>query len=401
MTNCYAAGDVIGEYDVGGLAGRHSYRTITNCSASGDVSGTGWSVGGLVGQSSRGTISNSYAIGSVSGENVVGGLVGSGENITNCYSTGRVSGDENIGGLVGVGNNIANCYSTGSVFGYEVVGGFAGYNSGTITNCYSTGGVSGYYDVGGLVGENGYYGIVLASFWDVNTSGQTTSDGGTGLPTNEMQKQITFTDAGWDFVNVWWILEGVGYPRHSWEIPVLHAEPEVTLGTSNRISWEPVVGGIEYYAECSTESNFVNIYNSGWIKETSFEFTGLELGQRYWYCVKARNTASKESSWSNVESSLQGTLADAVEIMIAAESMKSKNLKKTLLNKIETVLEMIDEGLYENALSKLEHDILEKTDGCGDAGEPDKNDWIITCEQQNVVYPLVVETIEYVKSLME
>lgn len=33
--------------------------------------------------------------------------------------------------------------------------------------------------------------------------------------------------------------------------------------------------------------------------------------------------------------------------------------------------------------------------------EPDKKDWIITCEEQAVVYLLVMETIESVRSLME
>jgi hypothetical protein len=39
--------------------------------------------------------------------------------------------------------------------------------------------------------------------------------------------------------------------------------------------------------------------------------------------------------------------------------------------------------------------------GCGEKVEPDKNDWIITCEEQSEQYQLVIETIEYVKGLME
>ena len=45
--------------------------------------------------------------------------------------------------------------------------------------------------------------------------------GGTGLTTAEMQTASTFLEAGWDFVDeadngtddIWWILEGQGYPR--------------------------------------------------------------------------------------------------------------------------------------------------------------------------------------------
>jgi len=61
---------------------------------------------------------------------------------------------------------------------------------------------------------------------------------------------------------------------------------------------------------------------------------------------------------------------------------------------------MLDEGLYEEALDKLQDDILAKMDGCAETGQPDKNDWIITCEEQSRLYPFVIETIENVKGLM-
>ncbi|HUS71632.1 MAG TPA: phytase [Sedimentisphaerales bacterium] len=192
-------------------------------------------------------------------------------------------------------------------------------------------------------------------------------------------------------------------PRLWWElVPVLHAEPEITLGTSNTISWDYVPGAMEYCAECAEDAEFTSIiYNSGWITETNCEFSGLELGKRYWYSVKARNIAGIETDWSNVESSLQGTLADAVDIMLDPESLKNKNMKNALLNKIDAVQQMVEEGNYTGALSKLENDILAKTNGCGETGEPDKNDWIITCEEQSEVYRLVIETIEHVMGLMQ
>jgi hypothetical protein len=387
ITACYAeGGSVTGRFSIGGLVGFNDYGTITNCSSEGIVSGDRW-VGGLMGWNYQGTITNCYSTGGVSGDNRVGGLLGQNDaTISNCYATNSVSGDKYVGGLVGM-----NSYST---WGY-----------GDISNCYSTGSITGTRDVGGLVGHNNeQYGVVTASFWDIDTSGQSTSDGGTGKITAEMQMMSTFTDAGWDFTTpVWTIDEGADYPRLWWEIsPLLHAEPEVTLGTSNTISWEPVPGAVEYYAECAADANFTSIaYSTGWITETSYEFTGLQLGRLYWYSVKARNSAGTETGWSNVESSLQATLADAVETMLNPESLKNKNMKNALLNKINEVLKMIEEGNYTSALSKLEHDILAKMNGCGETGEPDKNDWIITCEQQNQIYPLIIETIEYVKSFME
>ncbi len=377
ITACYAEkAGVSGHHWVGGLVGRNG-GTITKCYSTASVSGTGWDAGGLVGQNDA-TISNSYSAAGVSGDRYVGGLLG--ENcgtITDCYSEGVVSGTKNIGGLTG-----RNYY-------------------GLISKSYSTASVSGQRDIGGLMGAN--YGEVICSFWDIDTSGQSTSAAGTGLPTVKMQMQITFTDDGWDFTTpIWAIDEGVDYPRLWWETPVLHTEPELTLGTSNIISWDPVPGVNDYYAGCAEDSNFTSIlYTSGWITETSFEFTGLQLGQRYWYSVKARNIAGIETDWSNVESSLQVTLAEAVEMMLEPESLKNENMKNALINKINAVQGMIAEGLYAEALDKLQNDILQKTDGCAETGQPNKNDWIITCEGQSWLYPLVIETIERVRILME
>ena len=367
---------------VGSLVGYLEHAKITDCCVQGgSVSGIIVNVGGLVGSNGYGTI-------------------------TNCYSMGSsISGAINIGGLVGWNRDgtITNCYSMGSVTGVRTIGGLVGLNSGSVSNCYSTGDVTGDDPVGGLVGRNDYA-DVWDCFWDTDTSGMSYSDGGTGLPTEQMQMSSTFINAGWDFTTpIWTIHEGVDYPRLWWDLaPVLDTVSEITVWTSNRISWEPVVGAVEYYAECAEDSNFDNIvYNSGWITETSYEFTGLQLGQRYWYRVKAKNPAGIESQWSNVESSLQGILAEAIEIVLETIELKSENLKKPYIKKISTAQDMIDRENFTSALNKLENDILPKTDGCAETGEPDDNDWVMTCEGQSEVYPLIIETIEYVKSLIQ
>jgi hypothetical protein len=67
--------------------------------------------------------------------------------------------------------------------------------------------------------------VVTNSFWDIQTSDQATSYGGTGKTTAEMQTAKTFLDAGWDFVgetkngpnDVWKIVEGQTYPLLSWQ----------------------------------------------------------------------------------------------------------------------------------------------------------------------------------------
>ena len=263
ISNCYSTGTVSGFYNVGGLAGSHWFSNISNCYSTGAVSGgpDSENVGGLTGGNCGGIISNCHSTGAVSGSLAVGGLVGGndGFSISNCYSTGAVSGysdSQFVGGLVGVNNfRILKCYSTGAVSGYSGVGGLVGYNHGSgydryINDCYSTGAVSGSLAVGGLVGGNDGFsigncystgavsgssgsqlvgglvgtndgvGTISSCFWDMNTSGQTTSAAGTGLDTTQMKQQASFTHWGfppaWD---TWAICEGTNYPRLIWQIP--------------------------------------------------------------------------------------------------------------------------------------------------------------------------------------
>jgi hypothetical protein len=217
LENFTVSGD--GSYYVGGLVGANE-GSISDCYSKGDVAGGEFSyyLGGLAGRN-FGSINNCYSTGAVSGDSgsCVGGLVGSnsgGGSISNCYSTGAVSGDSSyVGGLVGYNSSssISNCYSTGTVSGFYYVGGLVGYNAyGSISNCYSTGAVSGTSYVGGLVGYNNLAASVASSFWDTQTSGRTTSAGGTGKTTAEMKQINTF--ANWDFVETWGIEDNQTYP---------------------------------------------------------------------------------------------------------------------------------------------------------------------------------------------
>ena len=241
ITNCYSSTTVSGMETIGGLAGSKGYTgKISNCYSTGSVSGYR-TIGGLVGTNSFGHITNCYATADVDGNAYVGGLVGLNGytgKISNCYSTGSISGEMFIGGLVGANwyGHMINCYARATVAGDRYVGGLVGLNyDGSIWSSYSTGSVIGTEKVGGLVGENTLIpsqqglnntGIIGSSFWDMETSKQDTSDGGTGKTTDEMQMVSTFLEAGWDFVDetangtedIWWILEGQDYPRLVWEL---------------------------------------------------------------------------------------------------------------------------------------------------------------------------------------
>lgn len=74
----------------------------------------------------------------------------------------------------------------------------------------------------------GTRGADIGCFWDTQTSGQATSDGGEGKTTAEMQTASTFLQAGWDFVgesvngteNIWAICEGQDYPKLAWQFVI-------------------------------------------------------------------------------------------------------------------------------------------------------------------------------------
>jgi hypothetical protein len=226
VSNSYSTGSVTGGWNAGGLAGYNS-GNVSNSYSTGRVTG-GWWVGGLAGYNS-GTVTDSYSTGRVTGYGSVGGLAGwNKDTVTDSYSTGSVTGNRNVGGLAGHNSgNVSNSYSTGSVTGNRNVGGLVGWNEDTVSNSYSTGSVTGSNYVGGLMGYNS--GTVSNSFWNTQTSGQATSDGGTGKTTAEMMDFNTFDGVGWDIITV---DPGETNPAYTWNI--------VNTVTYPFLSWQPV-----------------------------------------------------------------------------------------------------------------------------------------------------------------
>ena len=85
---------------------------------------------------------------------------------------------------------------------------------------------------------------------------------------------------------------------------------------------------------------------------------------------------------------------------LAAANFTNAQSGNALTNKLEATIALIEAGLYQDALMKLQHDLLPKMDGCALTGRPDKGDWIIPCEAQQKVYVLVWETIQILQSLI-
>lgn len=138
--------------------------------------------------------------------------------ITECYATGAVVGSGFVAGFVQWNTGtITNCYTRASVTGDGMgfAGGFVQWNNGgTIDDCYSTGAVSNMTVNYGFCQNNDTAEDITNCFWDTETSGVTTSSGGTGKITSDMKIPATFFNAGWNFRTIWSISSWVNnaYP---------------------------------------------------------------------------------------------------------------------------------------------------------------------------------------------
>ncbi len=226
--------DAVVDVNLGGLVGVNE-GSISQSYATGAVANTAffhsffpYAVGGLVGLNLQtGTISQSYASGPVSS---IGGA-GAGNNLTA------------VGGLIG--NNqgsIDRSYATGSVNaqGVAIIAGglvglsrcceFVGFttNHSVITESYSTGAVTGSVGgtFGGLVGFATCCATTTNAYWDTQTSGQATSDSGTGQTTAQLK---TGLPAGFN-PTIWGInpIVNAGYPYLRWQT-ILPTSPVVGI----------------------------------------------------------------------------------------------------------------------------------------------------------------------------
>ena len=165
-----------------------------------------------------GAVSASYSGGARGA--LVGGLVGAHNLgvIRACYATAAVSGRSNlspaVGGLVGSTQaEIVASYAAGAVHvhalsGTGEVGGLVGEAStrfSVFTNSYARGAVSatGSAIQGGLIGRAYNYVSAPASYWDSQTTGQSSSARGTTQTTNGLQTPTAYGSGGTDIYAYW------------------------------------------------------------------------------------------------------------------------------------------------------------------------------------------------------
>ena len=141
---------VEGAVHTGGIVGYADSTMIRNVSYAGSVVGN-QNVGGIAGDVLGGSIQNAWNAGTVSvrSQFLAGGIVGKAMDnavIQNVCNTGAITGNERVGGIVGAiaDSTLQNAWSTGSVTGSQQVGGIVGLaDGGTVRHAVSKTGSAG------------------------------------------------------------------------------------------------------------------------------------------------------------------------------------------------------------------------------------------------------------------
>ncbi|NCB52118.1 MAG: hypothetical protein EOM54_09595 [Clostridia bacterium] len=175
VSGCTGVGSLVGY----AYASEGNTNTITNCAASGNITGDragACHIGGLIGYLRIGTATDCSADVNVTGdeaEDFVDGFTGRiyDGTIINCTASGNVTGGNDSGGFVAEVNSdslIDSYSSSGQVTCGYYSGGFAGCCFGTIRNCSSSSSLTCPGDsnvsVGGLVGMLYTTGIICNSY---------------------------------------------------------------------------------------------------------------------------------------------------------------------------------------------------------------------------------------------
>ncbi|MCH8487741.1 MAG: T9SS type A sorting domain-containing protein, partial [Candidatus Cyclonatronum sp.] len=240
----FVNGSVTGTADVGGVVGTIGWSDVRQIHADVTVQAQFGRAGGILGNMTKSHLFDSFSDGSVTAN---------GNSV-----------DASAGGLVGT-----------------VIDSFPSEPRDTIImRSYSTAEISSASSSrGGLIGfvrtsvDGTNPGVFANNFWDVEASGQNSSPGGTGLNTSQMKTKSTFTDAGWDFEEVWQIqvpAQGfISYPYlRALEYDEPFAEPAVNpIPGLDYFAAELVITGTEgwrFIASPVMDASYAELFSTIW-----------------------------------------------------------------------------------------------------------------------------------------
>ena len=189
IENCYVTGKLSGKSIVGGVAGQSigGYSMIKNCYSTCDVTGSSSYIGGIAGGISTSPITNCYATGKITGYDYVGGIVGQNQysTVERCVAlnaqitaTSSVAAyNVNIGRIIGnvTSGSVSYVYARyGMIF---IINGTtytnnmgAGYNGTDVDAVYYTGSGSGTWWSGTLGYSTTYWSLANSRLPHLKTS---------------------------------------------------------------------------------------------------------------------------------------------------------------------------------------------------------------------------------------
>jgi hypothetical protein len=272
----------VGGYVAGIIAQAYDPVNIFACSASGSVDAVNASAGGLAGQLVDSEVRNCQSDMVIITASSAGGLINYARSSTlvTSFAYGIVNASSEAAGFVRLsnGSDFSDCYAQGPVTALGAAAGFFGRSLSsvsTIDRCYASGAVTAPA-ASGFASDIGTS-VFADCFWDVEASGQSTSDGEQagaieGQNTAWMQTQANFVNAGWDFTPVTgnWSINTATYPYLQWQIPATPVAPIATTGAASGVmSTEALLNGTlnpqgyttTYYFQLGETSGDYNLGN--------------------------------------------------------------------------------------------------------------------------------------------
>ena len=157
------SGSILGNHQVGGIAGRSNNSSIQNCISDISIEGYGYT-GGIVGYSDGSDILSCASLQAVFGNwNYIGGVVGQSVDsvVNNCYNTAGIYATSvmSVGGIIGdaMSTEIKYCINYSTIISTEKIGGIAGETSfTTVSCCTNEGNILADKMFGGIVGRFDY-----------------------------------------------------------------------------------------------------------------------------------------------------------------------------------------------------------------------------------------------------
>ena len=208
----------------------------------------------------------------------VGGIVGKNyATVTNCYSNANVSSSYNAAGIVAYNYGIVDkCYATGDLFSNNYGAGVIGYNDGinaVVKNCVAMnnkidvryesqsaqGGGYGQRIIGGI--KNGAPAPDMNNYAlenmqvSVNNNPQKVYDdimNGVAKSGDELMASSTYQELGWDFSNIWSIIENGSYPSLKNNVATVTGPPIKVTAKSYTIEYGNDLPTFEFICEGAT-----------------------------------------------------------------------------------------------------------------------------------------------------